>query len=107
MAITLRIPPYPPDEWIETPSYEAKPDPQFFMPWAADLPGLSYGVLYNFDLRYFAHMCRIRRLHSEILTTTRRLPPGSEILRLRELRAEIDKWANSDEVFANWYVFET
>ncbi|CAH0023721.1 unnamed protein product [Clonostachys rhizophaga] len=101
VAITLRIPPYPPDEWIETPSYEAKPDPQFFMPWAADSPGLSDGVLYNFDLRYFAHMCRIRRLHSEILTTTRRLPPDSKILRLRELRAEIDKWAKSDEVFAN------
>ncbi|CAG9993113.1 unnamed protein product [Clonostachys byssicola] len=100
-AITLRIPPYPPDEWIETQSYEAKPDPQFFMPWAADIPGLSDGVLYSFDLRYFAHMCRIRRLHSEILTAMRRLPPDSEILRLRGLRAEIDKWTKCEEVFAN------
>jgi hypothetical protein len=106
VAITLRIPPYPPDEWIETPSYEAKPDPQFFMPWAADLPGFSDGTLYNFDLRYFAHMCRIRRLHSEILTTMRGLSPDIDTARLRELRVEIDRWTKSDEVFANGYVFE-
>ncbi|CAH0055891.1 unnamed protein product [Clonostachys solani] len=105
VAITLRIPPYPPEEWVETkPSYEAKPDPQFFMPWAADIPGSSAGVLYSFDLRYFAHMCQIRRLHSEILTTMRRLPPDSRIVRLRELRAEIDGWAKSEEVFANGHL---
>ncbi|KAM6521736.1 hypothetical protein FALCPG4_011442 [Fusarium falciforme] len=104
VAITLGIPPYPPDEWIETPSYEVKPEPQFFMPWAADIPDSSAGVLYSFDLRYFAHMCKIRRLHSEILTTMRRLPPDSRTLRLRELRAEIDRWVKSEEVFANGHL---
>ncbi|KAJ4209702.1 hypothetical protein NW759_013347 [Fusarium solani] len=106
VAITLSIPPYPPNEWIETPSYQVKPEPQFFMPWAADIPGSSAGVLYSFDLRYFAHMCKIRRLHSEILTTMRRLPPDSRILCLRELRAEIDRWVKSEEVFANEYVLK-
>jgi hypothetical protein len=76
------------------------------MPWAADIPGSSAGVLYSFDLRYFAHMCKIRRLHSEILTTMRRLPPDSRILCLRELRAEIDRWVKSEEVFANEYVLK-
>ncbi|KAH6972961.1 hypothetical protein BKA56DRAFT_620329 [Ilyonectria sp. MPI-CAGE-AT-0026] len=94
VAITLRIPPYPPDELIETPAYQPKPEPQFFMPWAADVPGASEGVLYSFDLRYFAYMCKIRRLHSEILVTTPRLQSG----RLRELRAEIDRWTKPEEL---------
>ncbi|KAH7121517.1 hypothetical protein EDB81DRAFT_952249 [Dactylonectria macrodidyma] len=101
VAITLRIPPSPPDEWIETPAFQPKPEPQFFMPWAADIPGSSEGVLYSFDLRYFAHMCKVRQLHAEILTTTRRLHPDSINQHLRELRAEIERWAKPEEVFAN------
>ncbi|KAH7121800.1 hypothetical protein B0J13DRAFT_628936 [Dactylonectria estremocensis] len=101
VVITLRIPPYPPNEWIETPAYQPKPEPPFFMPWAADVLGSSEGVLYSFDLRYFAHMCSIRRLHSEILTITRRLHPDSIDQRLQELRAEIDRWVRPEEVFAD------
>lgn len=104
VAITLRIPPYPPDELIETPAYQPKPEPQFFMPWAADVPGSSEGVLYSFDLRYFAYMCKIRRLHSEILATTPRVQSGSIDQRLRELRAEIDRWTKPEEVFSNGQV---
>ncbi|KAF4442023.1 hypothetical protein FALBO_17305 [Fusarium albosuccineum] len=104
VAITLRIPPYPPDELIETPAYQPKPENQFFMPWAADVPGSSEGVLYSFDLRYFAHMCKIRRIHSEILTATRRLHSDSIDQRLRQLQAEIDRWTKPEEVFSNGQV---
>ncbi|KAL5593041.1 hypothetical protein FOBRF1_012143 [Fusarium oxysporum] len=101
VAITLRIPPYPLDEWIDTPAYRVKHGPQFFMPWAVDAPGSSDGVLYTFDLRYFAHMCRIRRLHSEILTLSRQVDPGSIDQSLRKLLSEIDGWAKSKDVFAS------
>ncbi|EMT74627.1 hypothetical protein FOC4_g10000754 [Fusarium odoratissimum] len=101
VAITLRIPPYPLDEWIDTPAYRVKHGPQFFMPWAVDAPGSSDGVLYTFDLRYFAHMCKIRRLHSEILTLSRQVDPGSIDQSLRKLLSEIDGWAKSKDVFAS------
>ncbi|EXK75936.1 hypothetical protein FOQG_19303 [Fusarium oxysporum f. sp. raphani 54005] len=101
VAITLRIPPYPPDEWVETPAYHIKPEPQFFMPWAADVPGSSDGVLYSFDLRYFAHMCKLRQLHSEILTFSWQVHPDSIYQCLRKLPPEIDRWAKSEEVFAH------
>jgi hypothetical protein len=101
VAITLRIPPYPLDEWIDTPAYQVKHGPQFFMPWAVDSPGSSDGVLYTFDLRYFAHMCKIRRLHSEILTLSRQVDPGTIDQYIRKLLSEIDGWAKSKDVFAS------
>ena len=104
VAITLRIPPYPLDEWIDTPAYRVKHGPQFFMPWAVDVLGSSDGVLYTFDLRYFAHMCKIRRLHSEILTLSRQVDPGSIDQFLRKLLSEIDGWAKSKDVFASGFV---
>ncbi|KAJ0154344.1 Uncharacterized protein HZ326_3265 [Fusarium oxysporum f. sp. albedinis] len=104
VAITLRIPPYPLDEWIDTPAYRVKHGPQFFMPWAVDSPGSSDGVLYTFDLRYFAHMCKIRRLHSEILTLSRQVDPGTIDQSLRKLLSEIDGWAKSKDVFASGHL---
>jgi hypothetical protein len=74
------------------------------MPWASDVLGASEGAFYNFDLRFFVHMCKIRQIHSEILTNTRRIAPGSILQCLQEMRAEIDRWAKTDEVFANGYV---
>lgn len=104
VAITLHIPPYPPDEWIESPFYENKPEPQFFMPWASDVLGASEAAIYNFDLRFFLHMCKIRQIHSEILANMRRIAPGSILQCLQEMRAEIDRWAKTDEVFANGHL---
>jgi hypothetical protein len=71
------------------------------MPWAADAVGASAGMLYNFDLRYFAHMCKIRRIHSDILNMMRRLPSDLMVQHLPKLRAEIVRWARSEEVFTN------
>ncbi|KAH7241278.1 hypothetical protein BKA59DRAFT_400639 [Fusarium tricinctum] len=93
IAITLRIPPYPPDESVKTSAFQAKPEPQCFMPWAADAVGASAGMLYNFDLRYFAHMCKIRRIHSDILNMMRRLPSDLMVQHLPKLRTEIVRWA--------------
>ncbi|KIL84052.1 hypothetical protein FAVG1_12749 [Fusarium avenaceum] len=101
VAITLRIPPYPPDESIETSAFQAKPEPNYFMPWATEAVGASAGMFYNFDLRYFAHMCKIRRIHSDILNMMRRLPSELMAQHLPTLRAEIIRWARSEEVFAN------
>ncbi|KAG7420585.1 hypothetical protein Forpi1262_v016227 [Fusarium oxysporum f. sp. raphani] len=59
------------------------------------------GVLYSFDLRYFAHMCKLRQLHSEILTFSWQVHPDSIYQCLRKLPPEIDRWAKSEEVFAH------
>jgi hypothetical protein len=104
VTITLHIPPYPPAEWIETPSYENKPEPQFFMPWASGVLGASEGAFYTFDLRFFGHMCKIRQIQSEILSNTRRIAVGFVPRYLQEVRAEIDRWAKCEEVFGDGYV---
>lgn len=100
MAITLQLPPYPPEEWINTPLYESGFEPQFIMPWASDVPGSTEGVVYNFDLSYYAHMCRIRRVHSKILTATQELSPGTESKFTEDMRAEIDQWSQRDKIYA-------
>ncbi|KIV89630.1 hypothetical protein PV10_07016 [Exophiala mesophila] len=100
VAITLQLPPYPPEEWITTPSYESRFEPQFEMPWASDVPGSTERAIYNFDLSYYAHMCRIRRIHSRILTATQDLAPGTETKFIEEMRAEIDQWSQRDKMYA-------
>ena len=100
VAITLQLPPYPPEEWITTPLYESRFEPQFEMPWASDVPGSTERVIYNFDLSYYAHMCRIRRIHSRILTATQDLAPGTETKFTEEMRAEIDQWSQRDKMYA-------
>ncbi|RDW76517.1 fungal specific transcription factor domain-containing protein [Aspergillus mulundensis] len=108
VTITLRIPPYPPAEWIETPPYENKPEPQYFAPWASSrIAGDAEGALYSFDLRYFVHMSKIRQIQSEILSNTRKLAAASVPRYLKEMGAEIDRWAESDRVFANGYASST
>lgn len=104
VTITLRMPPYPPDEWVESPMYQDNARARFFMPWAADVPGTSEGVLYDFDLRFFTHMCKVRQLHSEILTYARGIAPAAMLQYLLKMRPEIDRWAKSDEVFADEYI---
>lgn len=100
VAITLHIPTYPPDEWIKSPLYEIRTEAQFAMPWALDVPGASEGAIYNFDLGYFAHMCRIRHVHSKILTDTQKLPPEAIPQYMEGVRREIDQWSQNDKLYA-------
>ncbi|KAH6697634.1 hypothetical protein F5X68DRAFT_257763 [Plectosphaerella plurivora] len=98
-AITLGIPPYPPEEWITTPAYDNEPEPRYIMPWSSDVPGATNGSSYNFNLSYFSHMCRIRQIHSRILSASQTL--GTEALAefTKETRAAIDQWSQDGQVY--------
>lgn len=99
IAITLGIPPYPPDEWITTPAYVNGPEPRYIMPWSADVPGATPGSSYNFNLSYYAHMCRIRQIHSKILTATQTVSPDARADFNKDTRAAIDQWSQDGQVF--------
>jgi hypothetical protein len=103
VAITLQIPTYPGDEWISSPTFETQVEPQFAMPWALDLPGIGEEVVYNFDLSYHAHMCRIRQLQSRILVDTQRLSEAEMPGYLDDMRRQIDAWAENDTLRAFGY----
>lgn len=98
VAITIRIPPYPSDEWITSPLYtgDKRNEGHFFMPWVQDAPGPSMGRLYIFNLHYFAHMCKIRAVQARILSSTRKLPPVDVSSYMARTRTEIDQWADMD-----------
>jgi hypothetical protein len=100
VAITLHIPTYPPDEWIKSPLYEHRVEARFAMPWASDVPGATEGAVYNFDLSYFAYMCKIRHVHSKILPDTQRLAAAALPRYVEDVRGEIDRWSQSDKIYA-------
>lgn len=93
VAITLQIPPYPPDDWITTSAYGNGMEPQYAMPWSSDVPGATAGSMYNFDLSYYAHMCRVRQIHSKILSTTQKIAPEARAAFIENARAEVDQWS--------------
>lgn len=104
VAITLHVPTYPAEEWIRSPLYESREEGQFYMPWSFDVPGPFLGRLYVFDLKYFSHVCKIRRIQSDILCKTQSLPPDKIEEYTRNTREEIDEWARADKVLAYGYV---
>ena len=100
IAITLRIPPYPPDDWITTSVYgDGLEQPRYMMPWSSDVPGATSGSLYDFDLSYYAHMCRIRRIHSKILSTTQTIALEARAAFTEDIRAEIDQWSQDGQIY--------
>ncbi|KAF9879262.1 hypothetical protein CkaCkLH20_03495 [Colletotrichum karsti] len=101
VAITLRIPPYPPEDWITTPVYVTGVEPQYMMPWSSDVPGANAGSTYNFNLSYYAHMCRVRQIHSKILSTTQTIAPEARAAFIDETRAEIDQWSHDGQIRVN------
>ncbi|KAM0193557.1 hypothetical protein ACHAPI_007626 [Fusarium lateritium] len=48
VAVTLGIPPYPPEEWITTPAYVNEVEPRYIMPWSSDVPGTTTGSTAEF-----------------------------------------------------------
>jgi len=99
VAVTLRIPPYPPEDWITTPVYVNGLEPRYTMPWSSDVPGATTGSIYNFDLSYYAHMCRVRQIHSKILSTTQKISPEARAAFIEDTRAEIDQWSQDGQIY--------
>ncbi|KAH7086154.1 hypothetical protein FB567DRAFT_63370 [Paraphoma chrysanthemicola] len=100
VAITLRLPPYPPEDWITTPVYgDGLEQPRYMMPWSSDVPGATAGSTYDFDLSYHSHMCRIRRIHSRILSTTQTIAPEARAAFTDGIRAEIDQWSQDGQMY--------
>ncbi|KAH9208009.1 hypothetical protein DL95DRAFT_428864 [Leptodontidium sp. 2 PMI_412] len=99
VAITLRIPPYPPEDWITTPAYVNGLEPRYTMPWSSDVPGATAGSIYNFNLSYFTHMCRVRQIHSKILSTTQKISPETRAAFIEDTRAEIDQWSQDGQIY--------
>ncbi|KAG4433625.1 hypothetical protein IFR05_010901 [Cadophora sp. M221] len=99
VAITLRIPPYPPEDWITTSVYGNGLEHQYTMPWSSDVPGATGGSIYNFDLSYYAHMCRARQIHSKILSTTQTISPEARAEFTGATRAEIDQWSQDGQMY--------
>lgn len=69
------------------------------MPWSPDVSDAIAGSIYSFDLSYYAHMCRIRRVHSEILSTTQKIAPEARAAFMKDTRAEIDKWSQDGQMY--------
>ncbi|KAF6830344.1 hypothetical protein CPLU01_07399 [Colletotrichum plurivorum] len=99
IGITLGIPPYPPEEWITTPAYANGLEPRYIMPWSSDVPGAAPGSTYNFNLSYYAHMCRIRQVHSKILSATQTMAPEARADFINDTRAAIDQWSQDGQMY--------
>ncbi|EEU33727.1 uncharacterized protein NECHADRAFT_89214 [Fusarium vanettenii 77-13-4] len=99
VAVTLGIPPYPPEEWITTPAYVDRLEPRYIMPWSSDVPGATTGSTYNFNLSYYAHMCRIRQIHSKILSATQTMAPEARAEFTKDTRAAIDQWSHDGQMY--------
>ncbi|KAM0283690.1 hypothetical protein ACHAO9_009618 [Fusarium lateritium] len=99
VAVTLGIPPYPPEEWITTPAYVNKVEPRYIMPWSSDVPGATTGSTYNFNLNYYAHMCRIRQIHSKILSATQTIAPEARAEFTEDTLAAIDQWSHDGQMY--------
>ncbi|EXK77153.1 hypothetical protein FOQG_18130 [Fusarium oxysporum f. sp. raphani 54005] len=99
VAISLGIPPYPPEEWITTPAYVNGIEPRYIMPWSSDVPGATTGSTYNFNLSYYAHMCRIRQIHSKILSATQTMAPEARAEFTEDTRATIDQWSQDGQMY--------
>lgn len=103
VAITLRIPPYPPEDWITTSVYGHGLERQYTMPWSSDVPGASGASVYNFDLSYYAHMCRVRQIHAKILTTTQTIASEARAAFTEDTRAEVDQWSQDGQIYGYGY----
>ncbi|KAM0234320.1 hypothetical protein ACHAP5_010134 [Fusarium lateritium] len=99
VAVTLGIPPYPPEEWITTPAYVNKVEPRYIMPWSSDVPGGTTGSTYNFNLNYYTHMCRIRQIHSKILSATQTMAPEARAEFTEDTLAAIDQWSQDGQIY--------
>ncbi|KAF6824118.1 hypothetical protein CMUS01_10388 [Colletotrichum musicola] len=99
IAITLGIPPYPPEEWITTPAYANGLEPRYIMPWSSDVPGANPSSTYNFNLSYYAHMCRIRQIHSKILSATQTMAPEARADFIEDTQAAIDQWSQDGQMY--------
>lgn len=102
VAITIHIPPYPPEDWITTPTFVNVSETHPAVSWTSDVSGAVDVTIYDSDLAYYTHMCRIRRIHSRILSIIPTLSAEARAAFIQDVRAEIDQWAQDDQIYAYW-----
>lgn len=73
------------------------------MPWSSDVPGATTGSTYNFNLGYYAHMCRIRQIHSKIVSATQTMAPEARAEFTKDTRAAIDQWSQDGQMYGYGY----
>lgn len=87
-----------PDMYISTPLYEAAPEAQCPLPWLSDC-ATAQDTTY-FDLRTFAHVCKIRTLQSFFMHMVEKdeledmVPLELEMHMLKSLR----EWEDTDTI---------